>query len=583
MNSVPNSQFATFKKFKPPPVWDGDPDTWGEGHYRDVPVSRWVRKARERHVRDLKRARDDPSFKYYFDEKAADHAVWWIECTIYHWRGKLKGKPFKLSAWQEWDIIRPLFGWKRKSDGTRRFRRALMMIARKNGKSMLLASIGLYMMIADGEAGAHVYCAATKEAQARLIWRDARKFVKHSPFLKSVVDCRSKVLLFDHLDGEFHALGKDSDTQDGLDVHAALVDEYHAHKDSGMLGVLDSAVGQRAQPLIAIISTAGFGLESPCREEQELAEKILNQEEGFENDEYFAYICTVDDPEKWKEPEEWYKANPELGLSISIEDFANECKTAEQLSTKRVNFKVKRLNIWMSAADLWLDSVDPWKATEKQIDWNEYKHYRCMLGVDLGKSRDLSAIAQVFKIPDPEHESGYRLAHRVFHFCAEAGIQERSTEDKVPYERWVESGHLISTPGKVTRIGDVERKIRELCIEFNVEEVALDGWNAIDLIGRLNDDQIKAYEHGQTMKAMGLPCRKFEDHYIEGRIEHEPNPMMNWQIGHAVVVRDGNDNMKLMKNLSADRIDGLVASVMAVGRILIVPDPHEQDLEVFGI
>lgn len=577
------TSFVSFEAYREVKRWNGNPDDWGSGFYRDVPVSRWVRKARERHIRDLKRAQSDPTFKYYFDEKAADHAVWWIENSIVHWKGKWKGQKFKLSAWQEWDIIRVLFGWRRKSDGARRYRRALMMVARKNGKSTLLAAIALYMLVADGEAGAHVYCAATKEAQAKLIWRDARKFIKHSPFLKAVVECRSKVLLFDHQDGEFHALGKDSDTQDGLDVHCGIIDEYHAHKDSGMLGVLDSAVGQRRQPLIVIISTAGFGLESPCREEQGMAERVLNQDEGFENDEYFAYICTVDDPDKWEEEDEWYKANPELGLSMSLEDFANECKTAKQLPSKRVNFRVKRLNIWMSAKDLWLPSVEPWTNTQREIDWSALKTARCVVSVDLGKNQDLTAISQVFKVPDPSHDSGYKLIARTWHYCPEHGIEERTREDHVPYERWSDAGHLIATPGKTTRIPTIEAKIRELWNTYNVDEVVLDGWNALDLIGRLTDDQIKAYEHGQTMRHMGPPCRLFEAHFIEERIDHEPNPMMNWQIGHAVVVRDGNDNMKLMKNLSADRIDGLVSLVMGVGRILIVPDPPSQDLEVWGM
>lgn len=568
--------------------WNGTPDDWGKGHYRDVPISKWVRKARERHVRDLKRAKDDPNFEYYFDEKEADRAVWFIENCIVQWEGKQwAGKPLKLSAWQEWDIIRPIFGWLRKSDKTRRYRKALLMIARKNGKSTLLAAIACYMLVADCEAGAQVVCAATKEKQAKIVWKNVAKFIARSPVLKALLKVQAKQILMPALDGEMWPLGKDSDTQDGLNIHCGIVDEYHAHKDSSMLGVLQTATGAREQPLIAIISTAGFDITSPCKDEQDHAEKILDCVEGYEDDTYFAYICTVDDPKKWDQEEEWYKANPQLGLSIKLENFRNTFKASRKMPKLRDEFKVKHLNIWLFAEDPWLD-FDDWKKCTKEIDWSLYKGNAAYVSFDLGRTRDLSAVALAIKVAAPELPKGYKILLRVHHFCPEDGIRERSIEDKVPYDQWSNAGYLEATPGAVTRNDYIFKLIEKFCAEFDVQEVVYDPWNAADLGQKLEDSGIKVAEFRQNMATFAAPCRAFEDLVCGEGLEHEDNPLMDFQVGHATVVRDGNGNMKLMKPDGKKRklsrkIDGLTCSVMAVGRADVAPIPVRLDLEVFSI
>jgi len=315
--------------------WKGKPRDWGV--YRDVPVCKWVELARERQVRDLQRYLDrDPEFPYYFDEEEADRAVWFFS-QLRHSKGKkFAGRPFDLADWQEFDIIRPLFGWRRRVDGTRRFRKAFILLPRKNGKSTLASGIALFGLVADNEPVAEIYCASTKEAQSKIVWKEARRMVKSSPLLAEEVDCYAKELRCERFDSVMVPLGRDSDSQDGLNPHFSILDEIHAMKTNEMIGVLESGTGSRDEPLICMISTAGFFLEGPCREEQRYSEQILDGR--LENEAYFPYLCTVDDVEKWDDPVEWQKANPNLGISVNIEDFQEKYKVARDMPSKRNNF-----------------------------------------------------------------------------------------------------------------------------------------------------------------------------------------------------------------------------------------------------
>jgi phage terminase large subunit-like protein len=279
--------------------WNGNPDDWGQ--YRDVPWSAYVLKARTRHIEDLKRAqRGDKSFPFYYDWQAGEHAVRFIE-LLRHVDGEWAGRPFILTDWQEWDIVRPLFGWKRK-DGLRRYRDAFISVARKNGKSSLVAAIGAYMLLADKEFGAQVYATATKEEQARIVWEMARKMIEFSPELRNEIKSFKRTFVCDKTGSRFMPLGRDSKTMDGFSVHCGIVDEYHAHKTSEMYDVIDDGRGARRQPLLLTITTAGFNVSSPCKKEWDIAVRLL--EGHLTNDSYFAFIATVDNSQAWREPVE---------------------------------------------------------------------------------------------------------------------------------------------------------------------------------------------------------------------------------------------------------------------------------------
>ena len=569
-------------------MWPGRPEEWGRGSYRDVPICKLARLARERQVRDLKRAAaDDPSFPYYFDEKEADRVVQFFETRLRHTKGKWRGKPFALVDWQEWDIVRPLFGWKRKADGLRRFRRFTILIPRKCGKSALAAGFALYMVAADCEGGAQGFCAATKEDQAKIVFDEARKMVRMDPLLSREFRVGQKILYCDQLDSFLKPLGGDSETQDGLDVHFGIIDEYHAHKTNGMLGVLETAIGARSQPLIGIISTAGLDNYQPCVDEEDFCRAIL--EGRIENDEVFAYMTTVDAATKWDDPAEWQKANPMLGISLSFEDFEAQVRKAKQKPSDKAEFLVKRLNIRTSSGQVFLPR-EKWEECSTAIDWSKFKGRRCFAAFDLGLSRDLAALVLAFMDEkSAEERKPGELADvflRPFFFMPREGFQERkgSSEHGADYATWVDRGFIDLTDGATTRIDFIRNKIQALGKEYEIAEITGDQWQAAHLMQKLADeDGFVVTKHAQGMAGMTLPCRMFEDLVMNQRIRHDGNAVLSWMIGNAVANRGGDNLMKLDKKKSKARIDGVVASVMACGRLLIAPEPVRSVYETQGL
>lgn len=553
--------------------WQIDPAQWGKKVYRKIPISRYVRLARERHINDLKRSYEDPSFPYYYDNTAADKAVWFISLHR-HVEGQWFGQPFVLADWQEYDIIRPLFGWKRKSDGKRRFRIAYVELPRKNAKSTLAAAIGNYLTISDMEYGAQVFAAATKEDQAKIVWGLAKKMLSHSPDLSGFVQPFSKSLYCPALGSLFKPLGRDSKSLDGLNVHGALIDEYHAHKTTEMYDVLAEGRGAREQPLIFIITTAGFLTEGPCRVESLFAKKLLDG--VIENDQYFAFVSTVDDPEAWTEEEEHIKANPNWGISVIPERFREDFQLANKSIIKQNSFKNKRLNIWTGQATRWL-SLEDWDKCGQLWKPEDFYGKPCWGGLDLGVSHDLSAFSLAFRGQEIALANGEKVNFIHFlntYWIPEEGMLERWRTDSVPYPAWVDEGWINVTPGKTTAYGTVRADINKLADLFDIREIAVDRAHAHQLMVELEDDGLTIVKHAQNMAAMTFPCRSFEEIVKSGLIRHRNDPVFRWQVSNVAVVTDGNENLKIMKNKSGDRVDGVVAACMAVGRLLICPDPE---------
>lgn len=498
---------------------------------------------------------------------AADKAVWFFE-QLRHFDGEFAGQPFVLADWQEWDIIRPLFGWKCLADGTRRFRKAYKEIARGNGKSMLEAGIAAYMFLADKEYGAQVYTAATKEEQAQIVWGMARRAMELSPTLRSEFQSFKKSLYNEYLGSTFRPLGRDSKTQDGFRVHCGIIDEYHAHDTEGMLEVLASGSVKCRQPLISIITTAGFNVSGPCKKESDYAKRLL--EGAVENERYFAFVATVDDPEKWDEEAEWHKANPNLGISVYLDTFRTEFDEAKQKPSKQAYFKTKNLNIWTNEVTKWIP-VSKYSECDAEIDWEKFRGQRCFAGLDLGISRDISAFVMAF-LGDEKPEPLVYLKAK--YWIAEQGMMERYKIDGVHYPEWAEAGWITATPGETTRYDIVRKDINALAELYEIKEIAIDRAHAHQLMQELQDDGFDIVKHAQTMLAMTYPCRSFEELIYSKRLRHGNDPVLRWMTSNAVIAQDGNGNIKLMKDKSSDRIDGVVAAVMGIGRLLIAPDPR---------
>ncbi len=320
-----------------------------------IPAGELVILACERHLRDLKTAK---MRGLYFSEAAADHAIDFFR-FLRHSKGEWAGCELALESWQRF-IVGSLFGWFG-ADGTRRFRTAYDEVPRKNGKSTLAAGIALYLFAADGEPGPEVYSAATKRAQARIVWNEAASMVKASPFLQKrigVYPGKGNMTITANR-AMFEPLGADADTLDGLNIHGAIVDELHAHKKRGMWDVLETATGSRRQSLIFGITTAGFDRNSICWEQREYAERVLRN--VIEDDTYFAYIATIDPGDDWQDEQTWAKANPNLGISVKINDLRRKALKAKEMPAAQNAFMRLHLNIWTSQYARWM-SMDVWDA-----------------------------------------------------------------------------------------------------------------------------------------------------------------------------------------------------------------------------
>ena len=549
--------------------WDGNPNNWGT--YRDQPWSKYVLMARKRHVQDLKKSIKDKNYPYYYDDKAADHAVWFIE-NLKHFDGEWNGQNFILADWQEYDIIRPLFGWKKKSNGYRRFRDGYIEVSRKNGKSPLAAAIANYMQNADKEHGAQVYVAARKEAQARIVWDYARKMLQSSIF-KDQVKVFKGSIYNETLGSVFIPLGRDSDTQDGFSVHLGVIDEYHAHKTSEMLDVLSSGRGARRQPLILVITTAGHENGGPCKPESNRMKKLLEGE--IHNDEIFVFIATVDNENNWRDESEWIKANPNWGISVYPDNMHSAFNACEGSPSKTNEFQVKNLNIWKENISRWM-TVSTYDATNHEpLNLEDLKGRRCYMGLDLGVTQDITALTMAFYLKDPEKEEDLPdVAIINKYWIPQNTVRERYLNDGVRYPDWVDEGWIKTTEGDATRYDIVRKDINELANLYEVAEIAIDRAHAHQLMVQLEDDGFLIVKHAQSLMGMSFPTKSLEELILNKKLHTGGDPVFRWMILNTVIITDGNGNIKPMKNKSEEKIDGVVSAAMAIGRLLIAPEPQ---------
>jgi phage terminase large subunit-like protein len=349
-----------------------------------IPVSKYVRQAVQRHVADI---REGSKRGLYFDRQDAEFA---IRCCAFfkHSKGKWGGEVFVPSPWQQF-ILWNIFGWKRKG-GVRRFKRAYVEVARKNGKSTFLSVIAIILLALDGEQGAEVYSAATKKDQARIVFNEAKRMVKQSPDLKQLIKSFRNVMSVPDTESKFEPLSSDANSLDGLNVHGGIVDELHAHKTREVWDVLDTATGSRDQPLLVAITTAGFNQEGICYEVRGHCADLL---QGlFEDDSYFAFIACIDEDDDWQDESCWIKANPNLGISAGLEDLRDKAKRALRTASARNNFLCKHLDRWTQQAQLWLP-IERWDACAVDgLTEASMAGRACYVGVDLADKLDLNGI-----------------------------------------------------------------------------------------------------------------------------------------------------------------------------------------------
>lgn len=518
--------------------------------YFPNPVCKWVDLAIQRHERDLI---EGPKRGLWFDEKAAQHAVDFFT-LLKHSKGEWAGQSFQLSPWQVW-LVSIIFGWKQ-ADGLRRFRTIYLELPRKNGKSTLLAGIGLYLLIADQEPGAEVYSAATKKDQAKIIWGEGKNMLLKSKRLKAMCEIYKNNIFFQPMGGKFEPLGADADSMDGLNVHGALVDEVHAHKTRLLWDVLETAMGSRRQPMLVGITTAGSDQRTVCGEQHQYTKKLLEQ--AIDDDNYFGFISTIDEEDDWREESSHIKANLNWGISVKPNDMQRLCLKARNSNRFENNFKRLRLNVWTKQEKRWLKMAD-WLKCEEKIDWSKFKAEVAYGGIDLASTTDIAAATLVFPMED------YLYVKTRF-YIPEDRLEERAEDrDKnKDFDKWAEEGWIIQTPGNVIDYNFIEDDLLEHAGEYDVREWRFDPWNATQLVQRLEGQGLNMVQHRQGWLSMNSPSKRFEELIMAGKIRHDGNPVMTWMIDNVAIREDPAGNIKPDKKMSSEKIDGVVSTVNAI-------------------
>lgn len=531
-----------------------------------------MRLACERHLRDLEHG---AARGLRFDPELAAEAIDFFRC-VRHSKGEWAGQPIILSPPQEF-MIGSIFGWLR-ADGQRRFRKSYAEVAKKNGKSTIAAGVGLQLAFFDGEAGAEVYAAATKRDQAKIVWEEAKRMVLKSPGLRQRIQPRAVNLHSLETNSKFEPLGADADNLDGLNPNCVIVDELHAHKSRAMLDVLETAMGSRRQPLLFIITTAGYDRHSVCWDERDYAVKLL--EGVLDNDAYFAYIATIDVCEacrakgktapddscsacdRWTDEANWPKANPNYPITPKPDDMRKLANEAREKPAAQNAFKRFRLNIWTESIMRWLPA-DAWAACGGPL--RPLSPRRGILGLDLSSTTDLSALIGVFPDPDGSFDI-------LTHFWMPAdNVVERVKRDRAPYDVWAREGFLQLTEGNVIDYDVIFEHIVGLPQRLSVEiaEVGFDPWNATGLVTRLQGAGITCVPIRQGFATMTAPSKALETLVAKKLLRHGGHPLLALCAANTVTEIDAAGNIKPSKAKSTGRIDGIVALVSALARVIV--------------
>lgn len=514
----------------------------------EVLVCEYVTLAIKRYYNDLENALDKG---WYFDRKAAQRAISFIE-KLKHTKGKWAGQRFKLEPWQQF-ILWNIFGWM-KADGTRRFRYVYVEIARKNGKTALSAGIGLYMLFADGEARPEVYSAATVKDQARICFSDAVEIVKKTD-LKNYLSPYRNSIFYELKGGTMKPLSSDYGTHDGLNPSCGIIDEFHAHKDSGMFDVIKSAFGARRQPLMFIITTAGFNKNGACYAYRSNVIKVL---QGInEDDSLFGIIYTLDCKEEWDNPKMWVKSNPNLGVSVFPEYLSDQVNDAKNRPEAVRNVMTKNVNLWVDAEKTWILD-DMWQKCIGSTERESLRGCQCWGGLDLSNVSDITAFVLLF------HENE-RFQLLPFFWIPEEKMLEKIRKENINYDKWVQQGYVKVTAGNVLDYDFVKADILQIVEEFDLQSTAYDRWNASQTIIDLQNEGMECSPFGQGYGSMGAPTKEFEKMVLTEKIEHFGNPVLRWMMSSTVVKTDPAGNIKPDKEKSVQKIDGIVASIMALG------------------
>jgi len=508
-----------------------------------------------------------------FDPILAQKAVNFFPKHLQHTKGIWNGRRFELLDWQRKDIIEPLFGTV-KEDGARQIKTVYVEVPKKNGKSPLAAGVGLRLLFADHEPGAEIYSAACDRAQAAIVFDQAAEMVIRNPTLSrkcKIIDSTKRIV---HNNGSFYrVLSSDVKAKHGFNPHAVLFDELHAQPNRNLFDVLTVGTGAaRRQPVVFAITTAGWDRTSICWEMHERARKV---KEGIIDDPTFLpVIYAADDEDDWTDEKVWKKCNPSLGHILNIEEFREHCKLAQELPTEENNFRRFRLNQWTRQETRYIP-MERWRGECAEPFNPEMLIGRpCCGGLDLASIQDLAAFLLLFEV------DGLTYCLPKF-WMPEKNIEQRCRRDNVPYDVWVRQGYITATPGNTIDYDYIETELEELGKKYKIQEIAYDRWGSAQIIPHLEMMGFTVLMFGQGWKSMSSPTKAMLREILKGTLRHNNNPVLTWMADNLMVMTDAAAGVKPDKEKSTEKIDGIVALIMALDRLQLHSEPAK--VEVWAV
>lgn len=525
-----------------------------------------VKYACQRHINDLEHGHERG---LRFDEKAADHAMRFFN-FLHHIKGEWARPPAKtiqLELWQQF-ITSMIFGWMRKDgdEWVRRFNTAYVEVARKNSKTTMAAGWGGYLFFADQEPGAEVYTVATKREQAMISFDTFKSMVIKSPELLSRIEVLKYNLSIEATNSKFEPVSSDDKTLDGLNIHGAICDEVHEWKQRNLWDVVETATGSRRQPLQIAITTSGTDRESICYEQHDYTEKILRG--VIQDDSYFGVIYTLDKDDNWQDEANWIKANPNLGVSVKLDDLRRKSKKAAEIPAAQNNFLRKHMDIWTQQVDRWLD-LNLWDENNlRPINEDDFAGKLCFGGIDLSSVSDMTVWAMLF--PD---KNNIDIIIRVW--CPEAQLFNTKNRYRDQYQAWMKQKFLKTTPGDAIDYDFIRAQIVADSQKFNIDSIAVDRlFQGYEFSMKLNEElggsekAPKLFACGMGYMSMAGPCLELEKRLLNRSLNHAGNPILRFMADNVCVSLDPAGNRKPNKVESQGKIDGIIGILLGLDRIL---------------
>ena len=492
---------------------------------------------------------ENETHTYIFDINKSIRAINFIEKYCKQSKGKWNGKPLKLQLWQK-AFIQAMFGFVDKDTGLRKYRKAILFVARKNGKSVLAAAIATYMLTKDGEGGAEIYSVATKRDQAKIVWEEAKKMIKKSPCLAKRIRCLIGGIYYDATDSSFRALASDSNSLDGLNAHFVVADEVHAWKDKNLMDVMYDSMSAREQPFLLETSTMGTIRQNVFDIDYDYASAVID---GTVTDEsLLPIIYELDNEKEWVDEECWYKANPALNVIKSLKDLRDKVERAKQNPIELVNLLCKDFNVRQNAINAWL-TFDDLNNEEIYSDWNDCY---CIGGCDLSSTTDLTCATLLGVVKG-------KIRIKQMYWIPTNSLEKKVIDDKIPYDKWLKNGFLRLSGDSKIDYHDVTNWFLENVNQYDLRPlwVGYDSWNAQFWCDEMKSYGFNMVEVRQGYKTESAPLKQMKADLMDKKINYNNNPILKWNLSNVVVKIDDNENIMLSKEKARQRIDG-AASLM---------------------